>query len=231
MARFGIQEMDSYVSKGGGAGFFSLKNDKDIATVRFLYNGEKDIGGYSVHEIEVNGKKRYVNCIREAKDPVEACPLCNEKYKMLVKLFIPLYDEESGEVKIWDRGNTYKAKLEALCSRYSPLVSTIFEIERNGKKGDTSTDYSFFATTSDDLVLENFPEVPELFGTLILDKNYDELIYFLDNGYFEEVNEEVNEEVRPRTTRVETRAVPSERRTPASTGTQANSNRRPANKF
>ena len=37
MARFNVNEVENYGGQGGG-GFFSLKNDKDVATVRFMYN-------------------------------------------------------------------------------------------------------------------------------------------------------------------------------------------------
>lgn len=185
MARFDANEAENYGGQGGG-GFFSLKNDKDVATVRFMYNSIDDVEGYSVHEIEVDGKKRYVNCLREYNQPLDDCPLCAAKSRVIAKLFVILYDVESEEVKIWDRGKTFFSKLSSLCARYSPLVSTPFEIERNGKKGDTKTTYETYALDTDDVTLEDLPEVPELLGTLILDKSYEELEFFLDNGYFEE---------------------------------------------
>ena len=185
MARFNVNEVENYGGQGGG-GFFSLKNDKDVATVRFMYNTIDDVEGYSVHEIQVDGKKRYVNCLREYNQPLDDCPLCAAKFKVHARLFVILYDVESEEVKIWDRGKTFFSKLSSLCARYNPLVSTPFEIERNGKKGDTKTTYETYALDTDDVTLEDLPEVPELLGTLILDKSYEELEFFLDNGYFEE---------------------------------------------
>ena len=185
MARFNVNEVENYGGRGGG-GFFSLKNDKDVATVRFMYNTIDDVEGYSVHEIEVDGKKRYVNCLREYNQPLDDCPLCAAKFKVRARLFVILYDVESEEVKIWDRGKTFFSKLSSLCARYNPLVSTPFEIERNGKKGDTKTTYETYALDTDDVTLEDLPEVPELLGTLILDKSYEELEFFLNNGYFEE---------------------------------------------
>lgn len=185
MARFNAKDADNYGGQGGG-GFFSLKNDKDVATVRFMYNTLADVEGYAVHEIELDGKKRYVNCLREYNDPIDVCPLCADKYKVLAKVFVHLFDEETQEVKVWDRGKTFFTKLSSLCARYNPLVSTPFEIERNGKKGDTSTTYETFALESDDITLDDLPEVPALLGSLILDKSAEELEYFLDNGEFED---------------------------------------------
>ena len=201
MARFNINEVENYEGQGGG-GFFSLKNDKDVATVRFMYNTIDDVEGYSVHEIEVDGKKRYVNCLREYNQPLDDCPLCAAKFRVVARLFVILYDVESEEVKIWDRGKTFFSKLSSLCARYNPLVSTPFEIERNGKKGDTKTTYETYALDTDDVTLEDLPEVPELLGTLILDKSYEELEFFLDNGYFEEdVEEQAPPERNPKNDR------------------------------
>jgi len=185
MARFNAHEADNYGGQGGG-GFFSLKNDKDVATVRFMYNTIEDVEGFAVHEIEVDGRKRYVNCLRDYNQPVDDCPLCAAKQRVLAKVFVHVYDEETQEIKVWDRGKTFFSKISSLCARYNPLVSTPFEIERNGKKGDTSTTYETYALATDDLTLEDLPEVPELLGTLILDKTYEELEFYLDNGYFEE---------------------------------------------
>ena len=76
MARFGINDADNY-GNNGGSSFFSLKNDKDTASVRFMYNGLEDVEGYAVHKVEIEGKTRYVNCIREYNEPRSKCPLCN----------------------------------------------------------------------------------------------------------------------------------------------------------
>ena len=184
MARFNVNEADNYGGNGQGS-FFSLKNDKDTATVRFMYNTIDDVEGYAVHEIEVDGKKRYVNCLRNYNEPIDNCPLCAARYRVLAKLCVMLYDEDAQEIKVWDRGKTFFSKLSSLCARYNPLVSTPFEIERNGKKGDTSTTYETYALETDETAIEDLPEIPELLGTLILDKTYEELEYFLETGEFE----------------------------------------------
>ena len=51
MARFNTQTAEKYGGQGG-AGYFSLKNDKDVARVRFMYNGVDDVEGYAVHQVE-----------------------------------------------------------------------------------------------------------------------------------------------------------------------------------
>ena len=62
MARFNAHEADNYGGQGGG-GLFALKNDKDTAVVRFMYNDINDIEGYAVHEIEVDGKTAVVSAV------------------------------------------------------------------------------------------------------------------------------------------------------------------------
>ena len=50
MARFKASEVDNY-GGSGGAGFFSLKNDKDVANVRFLYDNIEDVEGELPHVV------------------------------------------------------------------------------------------------------------------------------------------------------------------------------------
>lgn len=221
MARFNHENADNYGGSGNSS-FFSLKNDKDTAVVRFMYNGIEDIEGYAVHEVEVDGKKRYVNCLREYNEPVDNCPLCAARSKVVAKLFIQVYDEDAQEVKVWDRGKTFFSKMSSLCSRYNPLVSTPFEIERNGKKGDTNTTYETYALQTDNTTLEDLPEVPELLGTLILDKSYEELEYFLENGCFESTEEAPQQEAPRRATRTAPQEEAPRRRTPATNRTTRN---------
>lgn len=186
MARFNYDTADNY-GGSGGAGFFSLKDDGDQANIRYLYNQLADIEGFAVHEIEVNGKKRYVNCLREYGDPIESCPLCAERYKQIAKLFLYIWDEDTQEVKIWDRGKTYYKDLSALSANIKSFVGTVFQITRSGKKGDTGTKYTNWPLSTDDATLEEFPELTPILGSLVLDKTFEELDFFLDNGFFEEV--------------------------------------------
>lgn len=231
MPRFNVKEVDNYGSQGGG-GFFSLKNDKDVATVRFMYNTIDDVEGFAVHEIEVDGKKRYVNCLREYNQPIDDCPLCAANSRVIAKIFVKLYDVESGEVKIWDRGKTFFSKLSSLCARYNPLVSTPFEIERNGKKGDTNTTYETYALNTDDITLEDLPEAPPILGTLVLDKTYEELEFYLDNGYFEEDIQKTISQRNPERDRRPSyqEQEPQRRRTPVNASSEKESIPHPTNR-
>lgn len=220
MARFTFDEVEKYSSKGGGAGFFKLVNDKDIAAVRLLYNNADDIEGFSCHQVEVGDKKRYVNCLRTYRDPIDDCPLCKSGNKPQAKLFIPLYNEDAQQVQVWERGSKFFSKVSSVCSRYGkhPIVSQIFEIERSGKPHETSTDYNFYRTDDpvDDKTLDDF-EMPKILGGLVIDATADDMEYYLDNGEFPPADDE--DEAPHRSRREEEEERPTRRsegrRTPA----------------
>ena len=163
MARFDASSVDKYGGQGG-AGYFSLKGDGDTAYVRFLYDTADDIEGYAVHEVEIDGKKRYVNCLREYNQSVDDCPFCKAKKFQVAKLFVPLYNEDEQKVQVWERGKKFFAKMSGICARYNkaPIVAQTFEIQRNGKPGDTSTTYEIYRSDepADDTKLEDFEYFP-----------------------------------------------------------------------
>ncbi|MBO4542251.1 MAG: hypothetical protein J5725_03625 [Bacteroidales bacterium] len=186
MPKIKINDVDNY-NVVETAGFFSLKDDHDTAVVRFMYETDDDIELDVVHEIEVDGKPRNVNCLRSYDDPIDDCPLCRAGNRPKVKMFVPVFvmgKDGKGEVKIWQRGKTFAKQLTSMCARYNPLVSTPIEIERQGKKGDQTTKYQLYPHQSDDVTLDDLPEVPSPIGTIILDKSYEELEYYLENGAF-----------------------------------------------
>lgn len=183
MARFNAETADKYGGQGG-AGYFSLKNDKDVATVRFMYNSVDDIEGFACHQVEIDGKKRWVNCLREYNQPKDVCPFCKAGMFTSAKLFIPIYNVKEDRVQVWERGRKFIAKMSSICARYQNVVSHTFEIERNGQKGDTSTTYEIYEVGHDDTTLEDLPEKHDVLGTLVLDKSPDDMEFYLENGYF-----------------------------------------------
>ena len=227
MARFNAKEIDNYGGQGG-AGYFSLKNDKDTAQVRFMYNTVDDIEGFSVHEVEVDGKKRYVNCPRNYSDPLEKCPFCRDRRATFAKLFVPLYNEDEERIQIWERGKKFYAKLSSIFSRAKgDIVSNIYEIERNGRPGDQQTTYEVYQIENDGTAMEDLPELPEILGGLVLDKNAEEMEYYLKHDAFP--SEETAERGSSRrgrrdardsreTEREEPVSRRRERRTPANSG-------------
>lgn len=184
--RFNAETIDKYGGHGG-AGYFSLKNDKDVARVRFLYNNADDIEGYAVHQVEIDGKKRYVNCLREYNQPIDDCPFCKAKKFQTAKLFIPLYNEDEGKVQVWERGKKFFAKMSGICARYGskrPIVQMAFDVERNGKPGSTDTVYEIYPTDDvADVTLDDY-DMPEVLGSIVLDKSADDMEFYLENNYF-----------------------------------------------
>lgn len=185
MGSFSVSDAEKFESSQGGSGFFSLKNDKDVARVRFLFNDIDGVQCYSVHQVEVDGKKRYVNCLREYGDPVDACPFCREQKFINMKYFIPLYNIDTQNTQIWERGRKFGSKLTSMCSRYPNIVSHIFEIERNGKPKDTQTTYEIYETGEDGTTLEDFDTVQNPLGTVVLVKTAEEMENYLSTGDFD----------------------------------------------
>lgn len=184
MARFKMEEADNYGTSGSN--FFSLKEDRESARVRFLINDINDLFGVSVHEVDDNGNKYDVECLRTYNEPVDNCPLCAAGKTLKAKLFIPIYNEDEQKVQVWSRGKTYFDKMSGLCSRYgNPLVAQAFDIERHGKKGDQKTTYEIYPVGQPDHSrVEDFPECP-IDDVAFKVKTFDELQSFVNNGSFE----------------------------------------------
>ena len=195
--RFNYQDADNYGSTGSSS-FFTLKNDKDTARVRIMYRNMEDVEGLAVHEVEIDGKKRYVNCIREYNDPIDKCPLCKANYKIIAKLFVPLFNEETGEVMVWERGKKFFGKLSSLCGRYDNLVSHVLEIERNGKPKDTATTYEIYPISEDNTTLEDLPEPVDVMNGIVLDKSAEDMEYYVRYGEFPEGGQSASREEAPR---------------------------------
>lgn len=188
MARFIADDANKYGGQGG-RGFFSIKKNHGTKQVRFMYNKVEDVEGMSVHKINIDGKDRYVNCLREYNDPISACPFCADSSikKAEARLFVPIYSIDDDEVQIWDRGKTWFQKITSLCSRYGSkdnLVNHIFEIERNGEPNDMKTTYEIYPVDKDDTELSDLPEVTEVLGGFVLDKTAEDMNYYLEEGEF-----------------------------------------------
>ena len=192
MPRFSYEDADKYGSKGGGANFFQLKQDGETAKVHLLGNDMNDFPGYAVHRVPVGDSYRYVNCLREAGAPVSDCPFCaegsrnKEVSKVHAKLFIPLYDCATDEIKIWERGKTFFRDLASYCSHNPNVSEVVTEVERRGKPNDTSTTYGLYALKEDDgFNMQNVADdMPEILGNIVLDKSKSDMEYYLQRGSF-----------------------------------------------
>lgn len=187
MAKISLANSGKY-SSGGTNDFFTLADDGDVARVRFLYEEPdgSDVDYFLVHEVEVDGKKRYAACLAiddEGNLHPDDCPLCQSGYKRIEKLFLQVYVEEEDKVKTWDRGKTFVSKIMTYINRYGSLVAQPIEIERRGKKGSTNTTYEMFPLEKDGKTVADFPEKQDLLGTFILDLTPDECYQVLDGTY------------------------------------------------
>lgn len=194
MARLTGSNIEQFSTGGSSKGsYFSLKEDKDVARVRFLYSGAEDIEGFSVHKVSVGDRERYVNCLADPEKgttPAD-CPFCQAKLPKFAKLFVPLYNEDADQIQTWERGQKFYGQISGLCARYDNIVSRTFEIERNGKKGETSTTYSIFpvgdadGTTVQDILDDLGVEaLPNPLGTIILNKTAEDMEAYLSDGEF-----------------------------------------------
>lgn len=185
MARFTGANVDNYgAQSSNNSSFFSLKNDMDTARVRFMYSKPEDVEGLSVHKVKVGDKERYVNCLREYNSPIDECPFCKAGIPLQAKFFVPVYNEEAQQVQIWERGKKFYGRLAGFFTRYPNLVSETFDIERHGERGDQRTEYEIYPMENDGTTLEDLPEVPQVLGTIVLDKSYEDMADYIETGSF-----------------------------------------------
>lgn len=200
MGRFNYEDAEHYGGKGNGGSYFKLQNDMEVARVQLLGNDMNDFPGYAVHQVEIDGSKRWVNCLRDYNDPIDVCPFCAGKIKQEARLFIPLYNLDAEEVQIWERGKNFFPTLAGYCSRNPEVVGVVTEIERHGKPHDTKTTYQLYSTNEEPerATLEEFEdEIPEILGRYVLDKTAEEMEYYLAHEEFPDEGSE-EEAVKPR---------------------------------
>lgn len=212
MARVSYDDSEKYYS-GSGSDWFQLKNDGDVARVQFMLNSVDDIPIFSTHRVKVGDKERYVDCLRNPQDPIDQCPFCAAGLPAKAVRFIIMYQHDDGKVKIWERGRQFISKLQGLINRYNPLEDKVFEVERHGRVGDTSTKYEVYPLDGVQPVNLDDVEMPELEGSLILQKTADEMEYYLDTGNFPAENNSGNEPIRRRGEEP-ARTAPAGRRAP-----------------
>lgn len=188
MAKVTIEQAQKLNSNPQSYPYFSLKNDGDRAKVKFAYNSISDIETFSLHEVEINGKKRYVDCLRDI-DGNGKCPFCDKKFKLVTKTFFKLYNADTDTIQIWERGIKQAPALENMLkmSRSPKIVNDSYEIVRHGKPGSMDTHYELVYKASDETTLEDLPTAPELYGHWILQKTAEEMEYFITNNEFPQV--------------------------------------------
>lgn len=177
--------MENY--KGGSNEFFTLKDDKDTAVVRFLYESEDDLDIYAVHEVNVGGKKRYAECSQKSD-----CPLCASGNRPKARMFLQLIDGRDNKMKTWERGQRMIPIILGLFNKYGSLVNREYEIERHGKAGDTGTVYQLYALDKDNATLEDFDEKQDLLDGFIFTWTHEDMNRYLNGENMDTSNESNN---------------------------------------
>lgn len=194
------------ISNSSSSGFFTLKNDGDSAKVKFMYNTTADIETYAVHEVEVNGFTRHVDCLKDGEGN-GVCPFCEKGVKLTARTFFKLYNAEKDAVEVWDCGIKRAPMIESIIKgRSEKIVNDCYEIIRHGKPKATDTSYEVQWKGKDDITLDDLPKAPEIYGKYVLKKTAEEMEYYITNNKFPEdksaSNTSSNEQVRPRVNRM-----------------------------
>lgn len=121
-----------------------LKNDGDVAVVRFPYTSMSDINFETTHAITFPGKK-YPSRVRCAGDN---CQFCAQGVKVDTRFFakaLVYVVDEAGNIKIintvWDRPSAFAdIDIKNLIQEYGDLSQQLFKIKRNGT--GTATRYT-----------------------------------------------------------------------------------------
>lgn len=169
-------------------GYFSLKNDGDTALVRFAHASPDDFDVVFSHEIEMEGRRRKINCLRGKGDPANVCPFCREEVKGALRIYIHLIEytkDAQGNVvatpKIWERPISYGDTLADYADEYSPLSDYMFKIKRNGVRGSQNTTYTITPCNASTYNMDEYPPHPEFFadyralGRVVLQKTPEEM--------------------------------------------------------
>lgn len=131
-------------------GYFKL-GPGEKAIVRFAYTSAREIEIATVHEVKVKDKYRTVLCIRDAKEPLDTCPLCANgtqiKSRAYVKLLRYELDEQGkvtnvfAEVANWPK--KYADTLAVRNNEYGDLQDSLFTVTRMGTGKETSYDIQY----------------------------------------------------------------------------------------
>lgn len=194
-----IQTNESGPVSSTNVGFFSLKNDGDVAVVRFMHDDVSSFELYTVHNISKDGRYRKVNCLREPEESFDKCPLCAAGERVQQRFFIHLVQyvqNENGQIvgipKVWERSATYAHKLKSLMDEYGPLSDCVFKIKRHGVANARDTSYDILFCNPASYDSEQFPKNFKAFanfkvlGGIVLDKSFDELLTYTTTGAFPE---------------------------------------------
>ena len=207
MARLNAQQAASFPTGGGRNSFLSLQNDRDSAVVRFAYNTVEELCGCdSIHTIKNNQTDRYVtvDCLKtDYSNPDSVCPLCASGIKMQKVYYLQVRNEETGEMQLWQRSESFVTKtLVPLLREYekdgTPITGVPIKIVRNGAKGDLNTTYNLIPKQVDGMLLDQFPDDIDVREEgIVKDYSFQELQTYVQTGQLPSADGE-EPAIRPR---------------------------------
>lgn len=210
-------EMEASRPQGqqGAFNFFTLRNDGDEAIVRFKYDNTSQFQIFTVHDVPIvtNGREtpRKVSCLRNPKDLIDMCPLCksgkSSRNTFLIEMIQYVTDPNTNTVVanpvVWERSMTYANRLKSLIDEYGPLSDCVFKIKRCGAAGSRDTTYEIYYGNPkmypDEIFVKDFSafENVRFLGTVIMDKNYDEITQYLTTGSFPQTQQAQSSDATP----------------------------------
>lgn len=121
-----------------------MKNDGDVAVVRFPYRAMSEVMFETTHLVDYPGRKFKARVSCGGND----CPICSQGVKIDTRCFVKglIYvADDSGKMTcynaVWDRPSAYAdIELKNLINEYGDLTQVLFKIRRTG--AGTSTRYT-----------------------------------------------------------------------------------------
>lgn len=161
---------------------FGLLSDKATAKVRFLYRSIDEIIPVKVHAVYKENDEGHT-AIYNVKCLDDECPLCKAGQRVYSRLYIPIYNEGTKSVQIWERGSlAYKSmKFSKLFEKFPYLPKHTFTVTRHGNFGDRCTFYSINPEGSIDIQeLKATWEIPDPKNVLYHEISAEEMMQFID---------------------------------------------------
>lgn len=162
-------------------GLFVLRDDGDYRDVIILYRSISDVLIADTHYIKSPDYSGYCHCLGRG------CPACAKKIRVQTKLFVPLYDIQTGEILFFDRNSRFEQQLTRdVINKCANPSEYVFRITRKGIAGDVNTVYSFVpiyrntVKSYDEIMAEHNCTSPEFYSRICKEFSASELQSKLD---------------------------------------------------
>ena len=188
-------------------GFFKLKNDGDMALVRFCVDTLKDIETEAIHTVKTaDGRWTKVKCLNTLGSFEKVCPLCaataedknsdaRVTRKCYVKMLVAYKDPttqafQAPQAVVWEKGSNLATELGGKVAVYGSLKDQLFLVIRHGKANDKDTSYQIEPAPEKIYSPSLIPNDFSAFENFRIDKHsywvktVDEINTFLQTGMF-----------------------------------------------